>query len=96
MKLTSFICGVALVAGVALTGSASAQPYADPNLRTYPRNGGGEAELQREISRLSQIIRAIQLDRHEDGGYRVRAIAELERAQEELRRAIQWDRSHGN
>ena len=96
MKFRSFIGAAVLVASVALNASASAQPFVNPNLRGYARgNSGGEAGLQREIERLSSMIRAIQNDRHDDGGYRERAIADLERAQAELRRAIEYDRSHG-
>jgi hypothetical protein len=87
MKLRAYIGGAALAASLTFSGAALAQPYG-------PRPNG-EAELQRAIGRLSATIAAIRNDRHEDGGYRVRAIADMERAQEELRRAIEWDRGHG-
>jgi hypothetical protein len=97
MKITALVTGVALLASLAQAGSVSAQQFVNPNLRGYPPRTryGGDAELQRELGRIAQTIRAIQNDRHDDGGYRMRAIGDLERAEQELRRAIQWDRGHG-
>jgi hypothetical protein len=97
MTFTSSVAAAALASSLALCGFASAQMLADPHApgyaARYPRSGG--SELEREIARLDAVIRAVQNDRRDDGGYRARAVRDLTAAREELRRAIAWDRGHG-
>jgi hypothetical protein len=98
MKLSSIAAAGAVAACLTLGAVASAQTFINPNAPGYQRGyrsgGGGEAELQRDVTRIAGMIRAIEADRHDDGGYRMRAIGDLERARQELERAIQWDRGH--
>jgi hypothetical protein len=93
MQYKSLVAGAGLALSLALCGLASAQMLANPRVPVEVR--GGDAELQREIARIDALIRAVESDRRDDGGYRVRAIRDLTDAREALRRAIAWDRSHG-
>jgi len=76
-------------AGAAYTSQANAQ--AMPVLR-------GERGSARNLiwvrHRLEALIDQMQRDRHDYGGHRVAAIADLQQARAQLDEAIEYDRAH--
>jgi hypothetical protein len=88
---------LAAAAGVAATLAASKAALA----QTYPSTpppARGEVGSARNIKyvrqRLEALIDQLQNDRHDFGGYRVRAIAALQQARADLDQALQWDATH--
>jgi len=88
---------LATAAGIAATLAASKTALAQTNPPTPPpgRSEVGSARnIQYVRHRLEALIDQLQHDRHDYGGYRVRAIAALQQARADLDQALQWDATH--
>ena len=72
-------------AGTAMVSQAQAQGM---------RMQGSDQNLRVERRRLEGIIDQLQRDRHDYGGHRVRAIADLQQARAELDTALDYDQGH--
>jgi hypothetical protein len=89
---------IVLAAGLGATALgtvASAQQQFPVNNPAATRsNRGSDQNLRREIHRLEGVIDMLQRDRHDYGGHRVAAIADLQRAREQLEQGLQFDNNH--
>jgi hypothetical protein len=89
MTRKKFLAGATgLVATVAAAGAAAAQ--------TPPvRNEYGSARNLIQVRMtLEGLIDQLQHDQRDYGGYRVRAIADIQRARANIVAALQWDAAH--
>ena len=92
----------AALAGTALTTVASAQQQPQPQYnpamqQQWQRGGrGSDRNLRVEIRRLEQVIDMLQRDQHDYNGHRVAAIADLQRARQQLEDALEYDNNHGH
>ena len=88
----------AAIAATTLGTAASAQqqqPIANPGAM-YNRHGqGSDRNLRVEIRRLEQVIDRLQRDNLDYAGHRVQAIADLQRARQQLEDALEYDNTHG-
>jgi hypothetical protein len=88
---------IVLAAGLGATALgtvASAQQFPVNNPAAIRSDGGSDRNLRREIHRLEGVIDMLQQDRHDYNGHRVAAIADLQRAREELRAGLRFDNNH--
>ena len=93
---------LATIAGIAATLAASGVALAQTTTNQMPPGQKpptrGEYGSGRNIRRVHQMLeRAIdelQHDQRDYGGYRVKAIADLQQARENLTEALKWDKSH--
>ena len=89
---------IVLAAGLGATALgtvASAQQQLPNTNAAAIRNGrGSDQNLRREIRRLEGVIDTLQRDRHDYGGHRVTAIADLQQAREQLEQGLQYDQGH--
>jgi hypothetical protein len=85
-----FLAGAAGVAAALIASrGASAQ--------TYTRGEDGSARNIAQVRRaLEGLIDQLQHDRHDFGGYRIRAIENMRRARADLMAALQWDATHAH
>ena len=86
-------------AGVAATLAAStaalAQTTTTPPTQQKPRGEVGSAKNMKKVRyMLERAIDELQHDRHDYGGYRVKAIAALQQARADIEQALQWDATH--
>jgi hypothetical protein len=87
---------IVLAAGLGATAlgtvaSAQQQFPTNPAVRT---DRGSDQNLRREIRRLEGVIDMLNRDRHDYNGHRVAAIADLQRAREELTQGLHYDNNH--
>jgi len=100
MRRKEFLATIAgIAATLAASGVALAQTTAPNQMPPGQKPPGrGEYSSGRNIRRVHQMLeRAIdelQHDQRDYGGYRVKAIAELQQAREDLTAALKWDKSH--
>ncbi len=91
---------IVLATGIAATAlgtvaSAQQQPPANPAFSQPLRNGhGSDRNLRWEIHRLEIVIDMLQRDQRDYGGHRVQAIADLQRARQQLEDALEYDNTH--
>lgn len=89
MTRKEFLVGAgALAATFAAAGAAAAQV---PPTR---REVGSARNLVRVRAALEGLIDQLQHDETDYGGYRVRAIADIQRARANIVAALQWDATH--
>ncbi|HYM91525.1 MAG TPA: hypothetical protein VEW91_07840 [bacterium] len=86
-------------AGVAATLAASTAALAQTTAPTQPQNPTrGETGSARNIKKVrymvERLIDELQHDQRDYGGYRVKAIAQLQQARADLDQALQWDATH--
>lgn len=92
------------IALAALVGSGIAADRAPAQAQAVPvpvqnwERGGQPSDRNLAVSRrrLEGVIDQLQRDQHDYGGYRVRAIAELQQARADLDQALEYDRQHGH
>ena len=100
MRRKEFLATIAgIAATLAASGVALAQTTAPNQMPPGQKPPGrGEYSSGRNIRRVHQMLeRAIdelQHDQRDYGGYRVKAIADLRQAREDLMEALKWDKSH--
>jgi hypothetical protein len=83
--------------GVAATMVASRAAMAQTPPPGYTRGEVGSARNIAAVRRdLDRLIYQLEQDRHDFGGYRVRAIEEMRRARQNLLNALQWDATHSH
>src|ERR1700736_3448207 len=95
---------IVLATGIAATAlgtvaAAQQQPInpANPAYSQQLRNGhGSDRNLRWEIKRLEIVIDMLQRDQHDYNGHRVQAIADLQRARQQLEDALEYDNTHGH
>lgn len=95
MTRKDFLAAAAGVAA-ALTASKTALAQTTTPPGPSPTRGelGSARNIQRVRQRLDQLIDQLQYDRHDYGGYRVKAIAAMQQARADLDQALQWDSTH--
>ncbi len=85
----------AAIAGTLAGSAVSAQQLpVNPNAAMMRGDRGSDRNLRTEIRRLEGVIDMLQRDQHDYGGHRVAAIADLQRAREQLEAGLQYDRNH--
>jgi hypothetical protein len=91
MTRKKFLAGAA---GVAATLVAARAALA----QTPPTRGeiGGARNIAEVRRALERLIDQLQHDPSDYGGYRVRAIAAMQRARADLSAALQWDATHAH
>jgi hypothetical protein len=87
-------------AGVAATLAAStaalAQTTTTPSTQQKPSRGevGSAKNLKKVRYMVERLIDELQRDRHDYGGYRVKAVGALQQARADIEQALQWDATH--
>jgi hypothetical protein len=83
--------------GVAATMVASRAAMGQTPPPDYTRGEVGSARNLVAVRRdLDRLIYQLEHDRHDFGGYRVRAIEDMRRARQNLLNALQWDATHSH
>lgn len=89
---------IVLAAGLGATAlgtvASAQQQFPNTNAAAVRSGRGSDQNLRREIRRLEGVIDALQRDRHDYGGHRVTAIADLQQAREQLEQGLQYDNGH--
>ena len=100
MRRKEFLATIAgIAATLAASGAALAQttyPNQTPPGQKPPTRGeyGSARNIRRVHQMLERAIDELQHDQRDYGGYRVKAIADLQQARENLTEALKWDKSH--
>lgn len=90
-----FAAAAAMAATLAASQGVLAQTPAQPTppTRTRPEVASGR-NIQRVRQMLGGLIGQLEHDQRDYGGWRVRAIASMRQAREDLDKALQWDATH--
>lgn len=89
-----FAAAAAMAATLAASQGVLAQTPAQPTPpRTRPEVASGR-NIQRVRQMLGGLIGQLEHDQRDYGGWRVRAIASMRQAREDLDKALQWDATH--
>jgi hypothetical protein len=89
---------LAMLSGVLISLAGTAQVIAAPSGSYAIAATGGQSDsnLRWARRRVEENIDMLQHDRHDYGGYRVRAIALFQQAREQLTLGLRYDTSHEN
>jgi hypothetical protein len=86
---------ITAAAGFAATLAASQVAFAQA--QTPSRGEVGSARNIRNVRMiLEKLIDQLQRDRHDYGGWRVKAIEHMRQARYDLDQALHWDATHGH
>jgi len=93
-----FAAAAAMAATLAASQGVLAQTPAQPTQPTPPTRTRPEIASARNMQRVRQmlggLIGQLEHDQRDYGGWRVRAIASMRQAREDLDKALQWDATH--
>ncbi len=95
MRIKALLALGALLSALTFAGTAGAQTAA-PTTAPYQLRGerGSARNLLRVRRHLEAMIDQLQRDQHDYGGYRVKAIADLQASRADIQAAVNWDATH--
>jgi len=95
LVICAFVCaGVLAVNGAAVGQTQQPQPGQLPPQQWQQEQQGSDQSLWTANQMVHRVIGRLQQDAHDYGGYRAKAILDLEEVAGDLEQALQYERSH--